>query len=164
MPLKRMPLAYSGPLASRIIMNRLRESAGVEAEWTPTATDNANMSGRGHFDLVLVDTTQSGIPRIHLAASIAASQHLPVLSRSETLNGVAQARTLDYAYLEEPANQAALVCEAQRVIREAEILTREIKSSVDKMESEMEVLQDEIVEAHRQFDLVMVRLGYQTRG
>lgn len=159
--MKIMPLAYTGRPESWMIKNgpwgRRERRARVDAD----PIGHGNMSGGAQLDLVLVDATQLELPRVLVVASIA-SEHLPVPG-SEDSNGALQPQTPDYVHLHEPPDQAALAGAAQRVIRSTEVLAREIRSSVGRIKSDIQVLQHEIVEAHRQFDLVMARLGYSKR-
>jgi hypothetical protein len=66
-------------------------------------------------------------------------------------------------YLERPLNLDALVSESQRVIREAQLIIGKVRASAATMEAKISALAFEIAEAHRLFDLIMARLGYEVK-
>ena len=158
--LARMLLIHQEPIASQTIAEHLREKAGAEVECTQTATEGAKMIAGGGFDLALIDAILSEIPGSQLT-KLAANQNTPVLLLSESRATSAKLQQLGLPYLEQPFNLEILICESKRLMLETRSIIRTFAASADKMEFNMSILTAEIAEAHRLFDLVMIRLGYK---
>jgi hypothetical protein len=86
-----------------------------------------------------------------------------VLWLSDDQAASAKLQRLGFPYLEKLLDLDALVSETQRVMRQTQSAMAALAASASKMESHMKALASEIAEAHRLFDLVMVRLGYKDR-
>jgi DNA-binding response OmpR family regulator len=156
----RLFLFHHEPVGCLIITEHLREKAGAEVECALTATEGARMIAGRRFDLALIDAMLPKITGVRLA-TLAANQNTPALLLSENPSTSTVLRRLGYPYLEQPLDLGALVSESQRMIIGTKSNTRKGTAATAEVKPSPESLAAEIAEAHRLFDLTMIRLGYK---
>jgi DNA-binding response OmpR family regulator len=155
----RLLLVHQEPGECGAFAEHLRRNADATVEFTVNAIQGEVMLTYGHFDLAIIDAILPEMPGTQLVA-LAAKRKTPVLLLSGAPSESAQLRTLGYPYLERPLNLDALVAETQRVIRETRLIIGTVRASAATMEAKINALAVEMAEAHRLFDLIMARLGY----
>jgi hypothetical protein len=117
------------------------------------------IAGR-RYDLALIDGMLRKVTGVPIATS-ADNHNTPALLLSKNLSAATILRRLVYPY---PANRRSLsdfVAQQQHIIDITQSSTKKGTAAADQMELTLDSLAAEIAEAHRLFDLAMIRLGYK---
>ena len=158
----RMLLVQHDRRFSEAFLNRVRADSTDEVECALNGEVAAKMIVSGQFEAALISATMPDASGIELA-KLAVNENLPVLMLSDNRNVSEELRRLDFRYLEHPFTVEALLWESRQIAFNSKRNVSRAKSSLAKLEANLNLLKAEVAESNRLFDAIIARLGYWAR-